>query len=382
MRIVALGASGNAGREIAVLLGPGLAAGDDLVLAGRDPARLERTRAAVTGPARVSVERVDVEAAASVRRLVEGADLVIVTVSRPDLAGDLARIVLEADADWFDTMLSTAAKLAALRELHAEIGRKGRCFVTDGGFHPGVPAALVRWAATQLEEIREADVMGGMRLDWLADTLSDSTVAEMLDEFDDFDLATWVDGERRPLRWSECPTVDFGPPIGRKTCMPMPLAEMDILPRMHPSLRRCGFYISGFSPLMDYAALPVIMGLARFARLRPLTIRFTRWSMGHLASYPPPHRLVLRLTATGHNDGTPARAVVTVSGDDGYLLTAAPAVACLRRVLDGTIRRPGLHLQAHLVEPGPFLGDLAALGLQVETRVGPVPGAGPEAGRV
>ena len=372
MRIVVLGASGNAGRQICVLLARELSADDHLVLCGRDPGRLAATHALVAGPVRADEAVLDVTDADAVRAVVAGADLVVVTVSRPDLVGALGRMVLEAGADWFDTLLSSPTKLAALRGLQGEIGHHGRCFVTDGGFHPGVPAALVRWAAGHLEEIREADVMAGMRLDWLADTLSDSTVEEMLDEFADFDLAAWVDGESRTLRWSECPKVDFGPPIGAKTCVPMPLAEMEALPRRHPSLRRCGFYISGFSPLMDYAALPVIMGMARFASLRPLTMRFTRWSVGHLASYPPPHRLVLQLTATGRDDGTPAHAVVRVSGDDGYLLTAAPAVACLRRVLDGSIRHPGLHLQAHLVEPESFLADLAGLGLQVETNVSPV----------
>jgi saccharopine dehydrogenase (NAD+, L-lysine-forming) len=309
-----------------------------------------------------------VEERAGVRAVVDGADLVVVCVSRPDLVGELARVVLDAGADWLDTLLSTASKHLALKELQARIESRGSCFVTDGGFHPGLPAVLVRWAAGRLEEIHEADVMGGMRLDWRAETLADSTVAEMLDEFADFDLNTWIDGQRRSLRYSECPSVDFGPPIGKKSCVPMPLAEMEVLPQLYPSLRRCGFYISGFSPAMDYLALPVLMAMARFAALRPATIRLTRWSMARLASAPPPHRLVIQLTAVGTSAGEPATATVRVSGDDGYLLTAAPAVACARRLLAHTDRKPGLQLQAHVVEPQPFLDDLVTLGLEVETR--------------
>jgi saccharopine dehydrogenase (NAD+, L-lysine-forming) len=367
MRIVALGASGNAGREIAVLLARGMTVGDELVLAGRDTVRLARTRAEVEGPATLNVATVDVANQARVREVVAGADLVVVTVSRPDLVADLAEAVLDAGADWVDTMLSTPSKLAALRELEPEITRRGRCFVTDAGFHPGLPAVLVRWAAGQLEEIHEAEVFGGMRLDWRAESLAESTIAEMLDEFASFDMSTWKDGSRRRLRWSESPTVDFGAPIGRKVCVPMPLAEMEGLPLAHPELRSCGFYVSGFGPVMDYAALPVLMTLSRIHRLRPATIRLARWSMRRLASYPPPHRLVVQLAAVGTNAGGPATAAVRVSGGDGYLLTAAPAVACIRRILDGTSRHPGLHLQAHLVNPGPFLEDLSSLGLQVET---------------
>ncbi len=51
MRIVLLGASGNAGREIARLLTPTLGAADVVVLAGRDEGRLAATRAVTSGPA-------------------------------------------------------------------------------------------------------------------------------------------------------------------------------------------------------------------------------------------------------------------------------------------------------------------------------------------
>ena len=71
MRIVALGASGHAGRAIVELLAPRLRAGDELVLAGRDAARIDSPRAAVLGtPAVVSTATVDVEDLPAVRELV------------------------------------------------------------------------------------------------------------------------------------------------------------------------------------------------------------------------------------------------------------------------------------------------------------------------
>lgn len=47
MRIVMLGASGNAGGTLAALLGPSLVTEDHLVLAGRSLQRLEGTRGRV-----------------------------------------------------------------------------------------------------------------------------------------------------------------------------------------------------------------------------------------------------------------------------------------------------------------------------------------------
>lgn len=365
MRIVALGATGQAGTEIARLLAPRLAVTDELVLAGRNPAKLAATAALITGPVQVSTAVVDVTDTEAVRTVFAGAQLVIVTVSRPDLVGRLAQLAIEAGADWIDTMLSTPSKLAALTVLSDRIRAAGLCFVSDAGFHPGLPAVLVRWAAEHLDDVVEADVHAGLRVDWKAGEIANSTVTEMLDEFSDFTMETWIDGKRRPLRWSECPKIDFGAPIGVQQVVPMALAEMDDLPQRYPSLQRCGFYISGFGPAMDYLALPLIMVMAKSRRLRPATIRFTRWSMGRLASVPPPHRLVVQLTAIGRRRGQPASASISVGGSDSYLLTGAPVVACLEQLLDGSARRPGLHYQAQLVEPNRFLDELAALGLEV-----------------
>ncbi len=367
MRIVILGASGNAGREIARLLTPTLAAEDVVVLAGRSPQRLALTAGQCSGPAAIRVEITDATDDDAVRRLVAGARLVVVTASLPDRVPALARIVAEAGADWFDTLLSTRTKMAALRAVEPQLLANGLCFVTDGGFHPGLPAAMVRWAAHRIDTLESAVVFGGMRVDWRAQTLSDSTVSEMLSEFSDFDMVTYVDGAWRALKYSECPKVDFGPPIGRKGCMPMYLAEMDSLPLTHPTLRRCGFYVGGFGPLMDYLALPVIMGMAKVPALGSATISFTRWSFQHLASPRPPHELAIRLEASGLRAGRPADVRLEIRGADGYVLTAAPAVSCIRHVLDGTRRRPGLWMQGHLVDPDVFLADLAASGLEVRT---------------
>ena len=165
MRIVLLGASGNAGREIARLLTPGLTADDEVVLAGRNKDRIAATAAQPSGPATVRVEIVDAEDDASVRRLVAGAGLVIVTASVPHRIPVLARIVAEAGADWYDTLLSSRTKLAALRELEPLLRSSGLCFVTDGGFHPGLPAAMVRWTARRIDALETAVVYGTTLLD-------------------------------------------------------------------------------------------------------------------------------------------------------------------------------------------------------------------------
>lgn len=368
MRIVVIGASGNAGSAIARLLARELGRDDELVLAGRAPDKLATTASMVdqaAGRPIARTERIDAGDERQIRTLVEGARLVVMTASVPHLVPRLARAAMEAGADWFDTLLSGKVKRDGLRTLAPEISRRGLCFVTDGGFHPGLPAAMVRWAAKQVEHLERAEVFAALRIDWKAGTLAPSTIDELLDEFMAFDMKTLIDGERRILRMTEMPKVDFGEPIGSRFCLPMPLDEMDNLPHIFPSLRTAGFFIAGFHPVMDWGVLPVIMAMNRIPPLRSAAARLLRWSLDRLGGAEPPHALVIRLDAHGRNDGKAVATGMTIRGDDGYFVTAVPAVACIRRMLDGSARRPGLWHQAYLVPPDIYFEDVRSLGLDV-----------------
>jgi saccharopine dehydrogenase (NAD+, L-lysine-forming) len=86
----------------------------------------------------------------------------------------------------------------------------------------------------------------------------------------------------------------------------------------------------------------------------------------------PPFAIVFMAEATGERDGVPrsARVVVRSDDDDGYRLTAVPAVACAIQLLDGSVARPGVHMMGHLVDPLRLAGDLRRMGIGVETSVG------------
>jgi saccharopine dehydrogenase (NAD+, L-lysine-forming) len=80
----------------------------------------------------------------------------------------------------------------------------------------------------------------------------------------------------------------------------------------------------------------------------------------------PPFGTLLRIEASGLSGGKPHTLNMTVGHADGYVLTALAAVACLLQLLDGTLARPGLQLQAQAVDPDRMLRDLARMGARVD----------------
>jgi saccharopine dehydrogenase (NAD+, L-lysine-forming) len=91
--------------------------------------------------------------------------------------------------------------------------------------------------------------------------------------------------------------------------------------------------------------------------------RLLEWGLKRFSS--PPYGTLLQLEAVGTTGAKDSTLKVTVFHPDGYVLTAAPMAACLLQVLDGSARRPGLHFQALLAEPGRMLRDLGEMGVEV-----------------
>lgn len=365
--ILILGGYGQTGRALAPLL---LAETDcRLILAGRNPARGQSLADALNlqaGKPCVTVAQADAADPDSLARAFAGIDLVIVASSTAAQVETVARAALAARADYLDIQYSTA-KLATLTRLAPDITAAGACFITDGGFHPGLPAALVRYAATRFDRLERANVASVINVDWAALDLGQETQEEFVREFIGFSSRVFRDGRWRELgllAMMKPLNVTFGPPYGRRACLPMGLSEMDALPEQIPALRETGFFIAGFNPVADWFASPVVMlGLKIAPRrlLSPMT-RLMFWSMCRFAR--PPFGTLLRLEASGIAAGRLQTMMMNLSHEDGYALTAIPVAACVRQWLAGA-RRPGLWYQAQFVEPEPFLRDMAHMGVRI-----------------
>jgi saccharopine dehydrogenase (NAD+, L-lysine-forming) len=361
-RLLILGGYGNAGLAIARLL----AEVDDLqiALAGRHIQR------ALDAAERLNEEfdinrfsGLEVNAARreSLLAAFKQVDLVIVAASTIAHTQIVAEAALEAGIDYLDVQISVKAKHDALEALREPICASGRCFITDGGFRPGIPAAMVRYAASQMAGLESAAVSSAFQVDWRDREFSTSSAAEFVDELKSFSTRILKDGVWQSASLGAYKQVDFGMPFGLKYCAPMFMEEFRELPGMISTLKDTGFYSSGLGKIVDYVIIPISFGLLALSPdgSRKLIGRMMEWGLKHTTR--PPFGAVLQMDA--HAPGRSLR--MKVSHTDAYLVTAAPAVACLFQYLDGSIRKPGLWKQATLVEPVRFFADLAKLGLQV-----------------
>ena len=147
--------------------------------------------------------------------------------------------------------------------------------------------------------------------------------------------------------------------------MPVQLRE---IPELYPDVQETGFFVGGFNWFVDWFISPIVVLALRLWPQQAKTpmARLMDWGLKTFSK--PLYGTLLKLEARGTKDGRTEAVDVTVYHEDGYLLTAVPVTACLLQYLDGSIRKPGLWLQAHIVEPNRLMWDMERLGIEIHTQ--------------
>ena len=286
-----------------------------------------------------------------------------------DTVRSLAEAVMDAGADWMDMQVDPK-QAATLEELEQRIKAEGRCFATQGGFHPGLPAALIRWAAGRMDSIETAHVSGFVNPE--QGLILTSGVDELIDLFRDYSAEIYSNGEwvRIGSSLKDMRRFEFGFGIGSQITSPITLDEMRSLPDLFPDLRHTGFYVGGFDTVTNMVTMPMLMmGLKILPWVKPQTWgRFLCWS--HRTFNSPPYGTCIHMDANGIKSGERVNIVLDIYHEEEYELTAVPIVSAVQQIMDGTARRPGLWRMGVLVDPERLLSDIREMGMHIEEKIG------------
>lgn len=340
----------------------------DVVVAGRHLEKAQALAAELNEfypGERVTTARVDAADGAGLGQALAGTDLLLVAAPTTRHVETVVGAALAARVDYLDIQLD-AHKLAVLRAQAPAIERAGLCFITEAGFHPGLPAAMVRYAAAQMDSLERAVV--ACYLNMGRSLPYSEAVDELMETFRHYQGQVYRDGAWTTPSTYETRPIDFGGAIGTRRCFSMFFEEMGDLPRQLPELDELGFYMSSTHWLVDWVITPLVfVGLKIPSdRLARRLGKITWWGMQNLPG--PPYGVVLKVEATGMRAGRPVAVEATFAHPDGYELTAIPVVACLRQVLEGPARRPGLWYMGHLVDPARLFDDMERMGVEIAAK--------------
>ncbi len=368
-RFLIIGGTGNTGSKIADLLLS--KTNSKVIIASRSRENIDKAVRKLKN--KYNTDNIDgrVVDAADKQSLIDtciGIDLVVVASGTAQYVNLVAQAALEANVDYLDIQYSSK-KIAYLKQIKQDIKKSKRLFITDAGFHPGLPAVLIRHGANKLEEIKSANVYGAIRQDWQGLSLNIETKVEFVKELANFEPLYYKD--RKWKRASMMSTRDFkkndfGPPIGVKMCTPMNFEELKSLPTEISSLESMGFYIAGFNWFIDMILMPISLVLMKmFKNFSVKSIaRIMFWSLEQNSKAP--FNTVLQLNAIGKRRGKPVNYLLKLSHKDGYWFTAIPVVACLQQYIKGKLPKAGLWCMGNAVRPGELLLDMSRLGILIE----------------
>lgn len=365
-KILILGGYGLTGRLLARHLLEETQA--EIVLAGRSLEKAQRLAvdlSAEFGVGRLTATRLDASDRQSLEKALPGTDLLLVAAPTTQCTETVAVTALDCGVDYLDVQLGEQ-KIAVLKALGQEIERRGRCFVSEAGFHPGLPSAMVRLAAKHLDRLDGAITAGYLNMG--RGLPYSEAVDELMQAFRDYNAQTYKNGQWTSKSSYQTRLVDFGAEIGQRKCFSMFFEELRTLPELYPTLHETGFYISSSHWIVDWVLTPLAMAGLKIAPqhgLRPMG-KLVWWGMQNLPG--PPFLVMLKVEASGERDGQPACFGASVSHPDGYELTAIPVVAFLLQYLDGSACQPGLWWMGHLAEPVRLFADMQRMGVRVTSR--------------
>ncbi|MBU0667520.1 saccharopine dehydrogenase NADP-binding domain-containing protein [Patescibacteria group bacterium] len=289
----------------------------------------------------------------------KGTHMVIVASTTTDYVAQVAAAALDANIDYLDYHYPQKI-VPVLNGLAPEIEKKGRCFITQAGFHPGLPSVFVRYGVKNFDQYDKALIAMTMN----AKFEKTESLYELFDDIADWEAYIYTNGSWEKATYNDARKFNFGQGFGIKKCVPIQMEEMRPLPSML-GLKETGVYVSGFNWFIDYMVLPLAMILFKIKRgfgRKLITSLIVRSS----AVFSSKNRgVVFLLEAEGKKHNKDVKVRVEARYNDPYKFTAIPIVACLKQYFDGSINKPGLWMMGHLADPDLLLKDMKRMGVKI-----------------
>jgi saccharopine dehydrogenase (NAD+, L-lysine-forming) len=288
------------------------------------------------------------------------ADLVIVTTTTPDYIDIIAEAAIESETDMIDILVrgDVVDKLENYRD---SIIANKRIFITQAGFHPGLPAPIIKYARDKFDNYTSANILMAMN----ALFEKPESTYEILHEIGEGHAKILKDGEWRKATYKDALKFQFSDKFGMRKCYPLQMREIYPLQK-DLGILHMGVYSAGFNSFVDNLVFPLIMFLQFLKKGlgKRLCGKLMHWGIKNYYDNNP--GIELYLIAKGTRDNNEKSFTLKLISYDPFDFTAIAVMACLKQYLDNTINKPGLHLMGNVVDEKRIIEDLKSMGLQIE----------------
>lgn len=357
--ILVLGASGIVGRALSQVLLKSTAV--PLRLASRSLKSSEALCASLSGGktwSRVHPAKCDVTDRAALERAMEGVATVIVCSATRARIGGIAEAALSSGCELIDIHFSPTLWPEA-RRYHKKFEEKGLSWITEGGCHPGLPGAMVRWAAEHLDAVESVRVAAAFSF---KDAVGPGSCVEFAREIPEMRMGTLEDGEWNEMSMTrpKATKVDFGGERGMRKCYPFHLHEFVQAVKGEGDIKHASFCIAAGPWLLDQVAMPIAGLLTKKnpKLARPAGNLLRR--VANLTSSKADASQFL-LEAKGRQEGKEASLRLSIGHRDPAWLTSLCVSSCLHQMTHGGLAK-GVHMMALAVEPRLFISEIVAHG--------------------
>jgi len=356
--ILILGGYGGTGRSLAYLLLKETTV--NIVIAGRNESKAKSIADKLNLEFKDRVRSVyaDTSNVTSLENSFRKIDLVLFVTTSPQDVLNVAKTALKLNIDYLDVLFEQST-VEKLKQIEDEIKKKKRTFITQAGFHPGLPAVLVRFAAKYFDNYDKAII--GMAMN--AKFEKPESTIDLINAARDFDAVVCKEGKWRKANFKDIVTIDFGSRFGKRQCYPLKMEEMIKLPSIY-GLKETGVYVAGFNFIVDKIIFPLIF-ISHKIKKNSGTKLFQKliyFGVNKLVSKEK--GVVMVLEAQGKEKNKPLNLKLILEHEDGYIFTAAPIVACLKQYLKNKLPI-GLGMMGQIVDEKRLFKDMENMGIKI-----------------